>query len=245
VILALDLAATVPVGGGSLAAAERERLSNEARRIIEATADHIAAVKFNRHIVLPLGLYDEVPALIDLVHELGLPAIMDCKINDIGNTNAVITRYYLDAGFDAVIANPIVGWSEGLDRVFKTARERKKGVILLCYMSHPGADEGFGLQVVSDPKKKVYEPLYLRFARMAQLWEADGVIVGATHPEKIREVRQVVGEDIPILTPGVGAQGGNARAAIDAGADYVIVGRSIIKAEDPQAVAQDLASETW
>ncbi len=244
-ILALDLAATIPMGGGSLAASERDRLEREARQIISATADHVAAFKFNRHLVLPLGLYDRVPSLIDAVHDQGLIAIMDCKINDIGNTNAVITRYYLDAGFDAVIANPIVGWTEGLDRVFKTARERKKGVILLCYMSHPGAEDGFGLQVVEDAKKKRFEPLYLKFARMARLWDADGVIVGATQPAKIREVREVLGEEIPILSPGVGAQGGDARTAIDAGADYVIVGRAIVEAEDPRAAAQQLASQTW
>ena len=64
-----------------------------------------------------------------------------------------------------------------------------------------------------------------------------------SHPEKIQEIRTVLGDDIPILCPGVGAQGGSARAAIDAGANFVIAARSIIEASDPSAAAASIAAE--
>jgi len=86
--------------------------------------------------------------------------------------------------------------------------------------------------------------MYMSFAKRARTWNADGVIVGATYPEKIREIRKVLGSDIPILSPGVGAQRGSARDAIDAGASYVIVARSIVNAENPAEAARLIAEET-
>ncbi|MGQ4870608.1 MAG: orotidine 5'-phosphate decarboxylase / HUMPS family protein [Candidatus Thorarchaeota archaeon] len=242
-IVSLDIAATVPVGGGPLLQSERDRLERRALSIVNDTSEHAAAFKINRHLVLPLGLFDRIPRIIDAIHDQGLPVIMDCKINDIGDTNAIITRYYLDAGFDAVIANPIIGWEGGLDAVFHIAREMKRGVILLCYMSHPAASEGYGLEIAVGKKER--RPLYRIFAERALQWDADGVIVGATHPDRIREVRKILGDEIPILSPGVGAQGGSAKEAIDAGASYVIVGRSIVNADDPSSVARQIARETW
>jgi orotidine-5'-phosphate decarboxylase len=69
------------------------------------------------------------------------------------------------------------------------------------------------------------------------------VIVGATYPEKIEEIREILGDEIPIISPGVGAQGGSAREAIDAGASFVIVARSIVDAADPAAAAASFAAE--
>ncbi|MHA1959666.1 MAG: orotidine 5'-phosphate decarboxylase [Candidatus Thorarchaeota archaeon] len=220
----------------------KNQLEQKALQLILDTAEHAVAFKFNRQLVLPLGLTDRIPRLIERIHGEGLSAIMDCKINDIGNTNEWIARYYYDAGFDAVIANPFVGWEGGLDSVFQNARNRMKGVICLCYMSHPAADEGYGLDIRIDDKNS--EPLYLDFARRAVKWGADGVIVGATFPDKIREVKQIVGEEVPIISPGIGAQGGGVKEAMDAGASYVIVARSIVNADDPASAASNFAAET-
>ena len=110
-------------------------------------------------------------------------------------------------------------------------------------MSHPAAKDGYGLIVSPDDKANKAEPLYIRFARHARLWDVDGVIVGATHPEKIKEIRAVLGDGIPILSPGVGAQGGSARVAIDAGASFVIAARSIVEAPNPSAAAASIAAE--
>ncbi len=238
-IIGLDLVADMTKGQAERSA-ERERVEKEAIRIVESTAEHAVAFKINRHLVLPLGLFDGIPRILDRIHDLGLTAIMDCKINDIGNTNVHIARYYYDAGFDAIIVNPFVGWEGGLDGVFKMAQEKQKGIITLCYMSHPASAEGYGLYVSDHPKGKNAEPLYLRFAMLARKRDVDGVIVGATYPEKIMEIKKVLGDEVPILCPGIGAQGGSAKEALDAGATYVIVARSIVNADNPASAAKAL-----
>lgn len=223
--------------------AEKKRLEEETLRIISLTAEHAVAFKINRHLILPVGLFEGIPRIIDAIHDAGITVIADIKLNDIGNTNKHIAKYYFDAGFDALIVNPLVGMEGGLSSVFEMATIRKRGIITLCYMSHPGAKEGYGLYVSPDGKKKA-EPFYHHFARTARKWDTDGVIVGATHPEKITEIREVLGTEIPIISPGVGAQGGSARTAIEAGADFIIAARSIIDAEDPAAAAASLNAET-
>jgi orotidine-5'-phosphate decarboxylase len=243
-IIGLDLVANMTGKDVSAIKAEKDRLEREAIRIISQTAEHAVAFKINRHLILPLGVYDGIPRLVDKIHAEGLTAIVDCKLNDIGNTNKVIARYYFDAGFDAIIVNPFVGMEGGLDSVFEAATNRKRGIITLCYMSHLGAKDGYGLTVSTDDKARKPEPLYIRFARQSRLWDVDGVIVGATYPEKIQEIKSVLGNEIPIICPGVGAQGGSAREVINAGANYVIAARSIIEVPDPSAAAAAIAAET-
>jgi orotidine-5'-phosphate decarboxylase len=243
-IIGLDLVANMSSKDQAALRAEKDRLEKEALRIVSDTAEHAAAFKINRHLVLPLGLFDGIPRIVDKIHDLGVTVISDCKLNDIGNTNQVIARYYFDAGFDAIIVNPFVGVEGGLDATLELTRNRKRGIITLCYMSHPGAKEGYGLYATPDLKSKKPEPLYLHFARKARMLDVDGVIVGATHPEKIREIREALGDEVPILCPGVGAQGGSAREALDAGADFVIAARSIVEATDPATAAAALAAET-
>lgn len=242
-IVGLDFVADLTGKDSAGMKAERDRLEQEAIRVISQTAEHAVAFKINRHLILPLGITEGIPRIVDKIHDEGLTAIVDCKLNDIGNTNKTIANYYFDAGFDAIITNPLVGMEGGLDSVFEAATNRKRGIITLCYMSHPAAKDGYGLTIAPDDKVKKAEPLYIRFARQARLWDVDGIIVGATHPEKIQEIRAVLGDEIPILSPGVGAQGGSAREAIDAGASFVIAARSIIEAPDPAAAAASIAAE--
>ena len=86
-------------------------------------------------------------------------------------------------------------------------------------------------------------PQYVSFARKAVAWGADGVVVGATRPEKIAEVKGILGGRAEIYSPGVGIQGGGADAAVRAGADYLIVGREITNAVDPADAAQRLLDQ--
>ncbi len=241
-IIGLDLAANMAGKEGPALKSEKDRLEQEALRLVSQTAEHAVAFKINRQLILPVGLFEGIPRIIDAIHDAGITVIADIKLNDIGNTNRQIAKYYFDAGFDALIVNPLVGMEGGLDSVFEMALNRKRGIITLCYMSHPGAKEGYGLYVSPDGKKKP-EPFYHYFARTARKWDTDGVIVGATYPEIITEVREILGTEIPIICPGVGAQGGSAREAIDAGADFVIVARSIVEATDPAAAAAAFAAE--
>lgn len=213
--------------------------------ILNVVHPYICAVKFNRHLILPLGTFNVVQKIVKRVHDMGLMAIMDCKVNDIGATNQTIVEYYYAVGFDALTANPFVGWEEGLKPVFDVARRLERGVILLVYMSHKGAWEGYG-QTICNVETGEKTLQYVSFARKALKWGADGVVVGATYPGKIIEVNEILGEKIPIYSPGIGVQGGAIESALKAGARYLIVGRTITLAENPAETAKrirDLANQ--
>jgi orotidine-5'-phosphate decarboxylase len=217
----------------------QKTLFHKAKNIVYKVYPHICAVKINHHLVLPLGTFQGVKKLIEIIHEKNLPVIMDCKANDIGATNKVIAEYYYSAGFDAIIANPFVGWDEGLKPIFDVAKKMHRGVILLAYMSHKGAKEGYGQFIYNkDGEEKIAQ--YVSFARKALKWGADGVVVGATVPEKIKEIHKILGDKIPIYSPGIGVQGGKGISALNAGARYLIVGRSITLAENPNKTVKKL-----
>jgi orotidine-5'-phosphate decarboxylase len=233
IVLALDFPFRSPE--------KRDELLAKAQDVLEAVHTYVCAVKINHHLVLPFGTFDGVQQLVTRIHEKGLLAVMDCKANDIGATNQVIAEYYYAAGFDAVIANPFVGWEEGLKPIFDTARRLQRGVVLLAYMSHKGANEGYG-QTIYDGETGAKTAQYISFAKKALKWAADGVVVGATYPEKIREIHELLGENVPIYSPGIGVQGGAAETALKAGARYLIVGRGITLAQNPGEAAKRLCS---
>jgi orotidine-5'-phosphate decarboxylase len=230
-ILALDLPFE--------AAFDRQKLAAKALRIMQDTSPFICAVKINHHLVLPLGVFDAVKNLVSKAHDLGLAAIMDAKVNDIGSTNQTIAEYYFAAGFDAIIANPFIGFEDGMKPILEVSQRLNRGVILLTYMSHKGSSEGYG-QTVIDPETGAKMPQYISFAKKALKWGADGAVVGATAPEKIMEIHELLGENVPIYSPGIGAQGGSAQAALKAGACYFIVGREITMAQAPAEAARKL-----
>ena len=82
----------------------RNTLLTKAQTILDEVHPYVCAVKINHHLLLPLGTFDGVQTLVNKAHQHGLQAIMDCKVNDIGNTNQIIAEYYFAAGFDALIA---------------------------------------------------------------------------------------------------------------------------------------------
>lgn len=229
IVLALDFPFIDPKKSGEL--------FDKARDVLATVNEYVCAVKINHHLVLPLGTFDGVIELVSQIHEEGLPAIMDCKVNDIGATNQTIAEYYYAAGFDALIANPFVGWQEGLEPIFEIAHKLQRGVIVLAYMSHKGADQGYG-QIVYNKETGTKISQYILFAEKALEWNADGAVVGATYPNKIREIKQILGEKCPIYSPGIGRQGGAAKTALEAGASYLIVGREITLATNPSENAK-------
>jgi orotidine-5'-phosphate decarboxylase len=221
------------------AAENRDKILAKAQKVLKSVHPYVCAVKINHHLTLPLGTFDGVQQLVEQIRGQGMLTIMDAKVNDIGSTNQIIGEYYFAAGFDAIIANPFVGWEEGLKPLFEVSKRLNRGVILLTYMSHKGASEGYG-QTIIDPETGDKTLQYVSFARKALKWGADGVVVGATYPEKISEIKQILGAKIPIYSPGVGAQGGAAETAVKAGANYLIVGREITNSDDPAQAARTL-----
>jgi orotidine-5'-phosphate decarboxylase len=175
IVLALDFPYQDP--------ANRQELLAKAETVLEQVYPYLCAVKINNHLVLPLGLFDGVKQLVEKIHSKGLLAIMDAKVNDIGNTNQVIADYYYAAGFDAIIANPFIGWEDGLKPIFEASRKQNKGVILLTYMSHKGAIEGYG-QTVIDTASGASTPQYIVFAKKDVLYEADGAVLGQLFQKK-------------------------------------------------------------
>lgn len=207
--------------------ANRRGLPEFATKMIRAVEQHVCAIKVNFHLILPLSA-PEISRINKLVHLCGLQSIADIKLNDIENTNEVAVDHLVRMGFDAVIANPFIGRG-GLAALVQNAHKLDAGVIALVYMSHPGAKEGFGLEVGG-------RGLYREFLERAVDAGADGIVVGATQLDILRHVSR----QLPVYSPGIGAQGGDAGKALRSGADYLIIGRSIVEARQPAKIAKEI-----
>ena len=115
-----------------------------------------------------------------MCHSYGIQVIADIKLNDIPSTNETALEYLIEEGFDAVIANPIIGRLETIN-LAKKAHSLGAGILAIVYMSHPGASQTYGLQVCDktekDENRKV--PLYRILLRYAKEASVDGIVVGA------------------------------------------------------------------
>jgi orotidine-5'-phosphate decarboxylase len=181
-------------------------------RIIDATADLACAFKPQIAYFAALGAEKQLEDICRYVREIypHIPLILDAKRGDIG---ATATQYAREAferyGADAVTVNPYMG-EDSLDPYLAWT---DRGVIILCRTSNPG---GSDLQFLDTDG----EPLYQRVARLvAEKWNKNGqcaLVVGATFPEELAQVRAIVG-DMPLLVPGIGAQGGDIAATVGAG----------------------------
>jgi orotidine-5'-phosphate decarboxylase len=217
-----------------------QQLFKKAKKIISLVHEEVCAIKINFHLLLPLGI-SEINKIVVGAHKFNLQVIADMKLNDISSTNLVTTKILWDAGFDAVISNPFVGFEDGLGPCIEEAHKRGKGIILLTYMSHKGAVEGYGLDVFYEGK---LQKMYDLFIQRAINWSVDGLVVGATSPQIISHVRSKA-KSIPIFSPGLITQGGDPKEAVKAGADYLIVARGIIEAVDPLIEARKIRTTTW
>ncbi len=182
------------------------------RRIIDATHEHAACYKPNAAFYEDEDGWQALRETIAYAHGKDVPVLLDAKRADIGNT----TRQYanlLDDGrghaADAITVNPYMG-RDSLDPFLSKA---DKGVFVLCRTSNPGGADLQSLELASG------EPVYERVAALADRWNEHGnvgLVVGATAPEELESLRTQV-PDIPFLVPGVGAQGGDAEAAVEFG----------------------------
>jgi orotidine-5'-phosphate decarboxylase len=218
-----------------------ESLEKHTMKNIKTLGKYLCAVKFNFHVLLPLG-EKGIKKINRAAHDLGLQTIADIKLNDIGNTNMVTMQRLWNSGFDAVIANPIMG-PENLSQLVKSAHSDNRGVITLVHMSHPGAKLGYGLRV-QDPNTGKMLNIHDLFLKWSYSMHVDGIVVGATIPKIIEQSSKKVMGRCEIYSPGVGTQGGSSTDALEAGANYLIVGRTILNAKNPQLEAQKLQELT-
>lgn len=184
--------------------------------IADATADLVCAFKPQIAYFSARRAEDQLEALIDHIHanHPNVPVILDAKRGDIGSTaEQYATEAFDRYQADAVTINPYMG----RDSIEPYLTYGDKGVILLCRTSNPGGSDLQFLDVGGSGSK---EHLYERVARMvAEDWNHNGqcaLVVGATFPQEIERVRQIVG-DLPLLVPGIGAQGGDIQATVCAG----------------------------
>ena len=203
--------------GSRLLLALDETDPQRAFSVAEAAAPHLAGIKINWPLLMQGGL-ETVAKLAKLA-----PVICDLKVADIPNTARLIAEAAYGAGAAGIIAHAFPGVGP-LRAIRDVAPDRDLYAVIT--MSHPGGGEFFDITAL---------------AAVARDGGATGVVAPATRPEDITAVREAVG-DLKIIAPGVGAQGGDPRAAITAGADLIIVGRAIYQADDPGAAAREFAA---
>jgi orotidine-5'-phosphate decarboxylase len=204
------------------------------KNIVTATADLVNCFKLNTAFYEGFGeegdraLKHSIEFIKNEYPDVGI--ILDAKRADIGNTNlgSVKLAYdYLEA--DAVTVNPYLG-KEALEPFLERT---DRGVIVLCRTSNSGAQELQDLQVEG-------RPLYQHVAdRVANYWNDNNnclLVVGATYPNELKQVRRIIGPEMIVLIPGIGAQGGNLEQTVLAGANdkgeaiIISVSRSVIYA---------------
>jgi orotidine-5'-phosphate decarboxylase len=186
------------------------------KSIADATADLACAFKPQIAYFAANRAEDQLEALIRHIHEKhpGIPVILDAKRGDIGATAEQYAREAFERyGADAVTLSPFMGF----DSVEPYLRYPGKGAFLLCRTSNPGGDDFQNQRLASVDGQPL---LYEHIARLAQgPWNKNGqlgLVVGATYPAEIERVRAIAPQ-VPLLIPGVGAQGGDAAATVKAG----------------------------
>jgi orotidine-5'-phosphate decarboxylase len=177
------------------------------RRIIDATHEHAACFKPNAAFYEDNDGWRALRETVAYAHGKDVPVLLDAKRGDIGNT----ARQYASVLelVDAITVNPYLG----RDALEPFLSRSENGIFVLCRTSNAGGADLQDLELASG------EPVYERVAALADLWNEHGnvgLVVGATAPEELEAVREIV-PNIPFLVPGVGAQGGDEQAAIEYG----------------------------
>jgi uridine monophosphate synthetase len=241
-------------GPGDLAEPTASAALSFCLNLISSTVDIAAAFKPNAAFFEALGPdgWSVLRRVIEAVPH-GIPVILDAKRGDIASTAEAYARSAFDQlGADAVTLSPYLGF----DSLEPFLSHPGKGVFLLCKTSNPGSGDLQDLLISGVPAPSAGESsegarrLYEHVAALASGWNTGdnlGLVVGATYPEALARVRRVAPE-LWILAPGIGAQGGDLAAALQAGLRrdglglLVPVSRAVARAQDPGRAAQELAT---
>ncbi|MGQ9595969.1 MAG: orotidine-5'-phosphate decarboxylase [Thermoproteota archaeon] len=190
-----------------------EMLVEKLGQVCEELREHLVSIKIGFPTMLSTGL-PKLKKVIGRFNEEYV-FISDIKIADISYTNSLTAKLLYEAGFDAVISHGFIGYEGGLEGLFQEARRFGGGVVIVVSMSHAGSRE-------------FIDPNIEGLVQMALKHGADGVVAPATRTQIVRRVRKLAGDGVLILTPGVGVQGAPYGAGLSAGADFEIIGRSIM-----------------
>ncbi len=233
-------------------AARPRAIAEFCRAIVDATADLVCAFKPQIAYFHAERAEDQLEEVITYIHDRypAIPVILDAKRGDIGSTAEQYAREAFERyNAEAVTVSPFLGH----DSITPYTVHKERGVIILCRTSNPGGSDMQFLDVEGPDGREL---LYQRIARtVAGEWNGNGncaLVVGATFPNELAEVRRIVG-DLPLLVPGIGAQGGDIAATVAAGKSskgtglIINSGRAILYASggtDFAAAARAAAIET-
>jgi orotidine-5'-phosphate decarboxylase len=193
-----------------------DRIFDFCAAIVDATKDLVCAFKPQIAYFAAHRAEDQLERLMAHIKRVApsVPVILDAKRGDIGSTAEQYAREaFVRYQADAVTLSPFMGF----DTIEPFLKFSGKGVILLCRTSNPGGSDLQNLRLADVPgNPRVYEHLA---AQAAGPWNTSGqlgLVVGATFPQEIARVRELA-PTLPLLIPGVGAQGGDAQATVKAG----------------------------
>lgn len=194
---------------------------SEAVEICDSIKEHVDTIKIG----YPLALAEGLEIIKSLKEKFGFQVICDFKVADIDATNSKICDETFKAGADAIICHGFVG-EDSVQACLDVANKYEKELFLLTEMSHPGAK--MFLQKNADA-----------IARMGVDMGIKNYVAPATRLDRLSDIRQIVGPDAYIISPGVGKQGGEGKKTLEF-SNAIIVGRSIYEAENPKLACEDL-----
>ena len=193
----------------------------EAERVCESINEYIDTIKIG----YPLTLAEGLSTIGFFKDNFDYKVICDYKVADIPATNEKIANQTFDAGADAIICHGFVG-SDSVDACKTSAEDHGGEIFLLTEMSHPGAI-------------KFLQPNADEIAIMGVEMGITNYVAPSTRPERLSEIRDIVGKDAFMISPGVGTQGGDPRETLKY-SNALIIGRSIYNAEDPEKATKDI-----
>lgn len=194
---------------------------NEAIEICESVEDYIDTIKIG----YPLALAEGLEIIGKIKEEFGVKIICDFKVADIDATNSKICEETFKAGADAIICHGFVG-RDSVQACLDVADKYGKELFLLTEMSHPGAK--MFLQKNADA-----------IAQMGVEMGIRNYVAPATRLDRLSDIRNIVGDEAYIISPGVGKQGGDGKKTLEY-SNAIIVGRSIYESDNPKLACEEL-----
>ncbi len=194
---------------------------NEAFSILEETTKYLDTIKIG----YPLTLAEGPQIITQIKENFDVKIIADFKVADIDATNEKIVRNTLNYGADSIIVHGFTG-EDSVTTCKEAAEKLNKEIFLLTEMSHPGAD-------------KFLKPVSLEIAQMGVNLGITNYVAPATKLDRLKKIRETIGNDAFIISPGVGFQGGEAKDTLKY-ANAAIIGRSIYNSESPQDTLKEI-----